>query len=164
MIIMQYKDFIIRPWETRDRKIVVNLITNILAEYGLGSEPCGADEDVEKVEEFYYQKGGEFWVVEQSDNIVGSAAYYPIKRGNHGVEIRKMYLIPEVRGQGLGKFLLRELEIKIKSQGFQEIYLETATVLKEAVKLYESCGYQQTTGVETQRCDLVYKKSLCIGN
>lgn len=155
---MQYKDYIIRPWEVGDRKIVVNLITNILAEYGLTSEPGDADKDVEKVEEFYLKTGGEFWVIEKSDNIVGSAAYYPIKRGNHAVEIRKMYLIPEVRGQGLGNFLLRELETKIKSRGFQEIYIETATILKEAVKLYESCGYQPTTGVETKRCDLVYKK------
>jgi putative acetyltransferase len=157
---LQYKDFIIRPWQPCDRQIVVNLISTILAEYGLGSEPCGADEDVEKVEEFYYPKEGEFWVVEKLDNIVGTAAYYPIQRGNHAVEIRKMYLIPEVRGKGLGRFLLKELENKIKSQGFQEIYLETATVLKEAVKLYERCGYQPTTGVETQRCDLVYKKVL----
>ncbi|MGB3532574.1 MAG: GNAT family N-acetyltransferase [Microcoleaceae cyanobacterium] len=157
-MIMQYKDYIIRPWEVGDRKIVVNLITNILAEYGLTSEPGDADKDVEKVEEFYLKTGGEFWVIEKSDNIVGSAAYYPIKRGNHAVEIRKMYLIPEVRGQGLGNFLLRELETKIKSRGFQEIYIETATILKEAVKLYESCGYQPTTGVETKRCDLVYKK------
>lgn len=157
---LQYKNFIIRPWKERDRQIVVNLISTILAEYGLGCEPCGADRDVEKVEEFYHQTGGEFWVIEQLDNIVGTAAYYPIQRGNHAVEIRKMYLIPEVRGQGLGQFLLRELENKIQSQGFQEIYLETATVLKEAVKLYERCGYQPTTGVETQRCDLVYKKVL----
>ncbi|MGB3405345.1 MAG: GNAT family N-acetyltransferase [Microcoleaceae cyanobacterium] len=155
---LQYKDFIIRSWQPNDRENVVNLIASILAEYGLGSEPCGADEDVEKVEEFYFQKGGEFWVVEKSNNIVGTVAYYPIKRGNHAVEIRKMYLIPEVRGKGLGKFLLKELENKIKSQGFKEVYLETATVLKEAVKLYESCGYQQTTGVETQRCDRIYKK------
>ena len=157
---MQYQDFVIRPWEPRDHQIVTNLITTVLAEYGLGSEPCGADEDVEKVEEFYHQKGGEFWVVEKSDNIVGTAAYYPIQRGNNAVEIRKMYLITEVRGKGLGKFLLGELENKIQSQGFHEIYLETATVLKQAVKLYERYGYQQTTGVETQRCNLVYKKVL----
>jgi putative acetyltransferase len=158
MTMMQYNNFIIRPWQPNDRDVVFNLIASILAEYGLGSERCGADEDVEKVEEFYVQTGGEFWVIEWDDQIVGTAAYYPIQRGNNAVEIRKMYLIPDVRGKGLGKFLLKELENKIKSQGFKEIYLETATVLKEAVKLYESCGYQQTTGVETQRCDRIYKK------
>jgi putative acetyltransferase len=32
-------------------------------------------------------------------------------------------------------------------------------VLAEAVKLYESNGYQPATGVETTRCDRVYKKN-----
>ncbi|MBC7822844.1 MAG: GNAT family N-acetyltransferase, partial [Candidatus Parcubacteria bacterium] len=76
------------------------------------------------------------------------------------VEIRKMYLVPEVRGQGLGRFLLKELERAIGDRGFDQIWIETASVLKEAVKLYESSGYQSATGVETERCDLVYVKQL----
>ncbi|KKD37097.1 MAG: GNAT family N-acetyltransferase [Limnoraphis robusta] len=159
----QYKDFIIRSWEVGDREAAFHLIAAVLAEYGLVSEATGADEDVYKVEEFYQQTGGEFWVVEQQNTIVGTAAYYPIKRGKDAVEIRKMYLLPSVRGQGLGKFLLTHLEEKIKAKGFQEAWIETASVLKEAVQLYESHGYQPTTGVETERCDRVYKKVLSVG-
>jgi putative acetyltransferase len=70
-----------------------------------------------------------------------------------------MYLLPEARGQGLGRFLLQLLEQAIEAKGFQQIWLETATVLREAVKLYESSGYQLSTGVETQRCDRVYVKN-----
>ena len=156
----QYRDFVIRSWEVRDRTSVIELITTVLAEYDLGSEPDGADLDIYYVEKYYIQTGGEFWVVEQDEKLVGTAAYYPIQRGNHAVEIRKMYLFPQVRGQGLGKFLLTELETVIQARGFQEIWLETATVLKEAVNLYERHGYQRTTGVETKRCDLVYQKVL----
>jgi putative acetyltransferase len=159
----QYKDFIIRSWEVRDREAAFHLIASVLAEYGLVSEATGADEDVYKVEEFFQQTGGEFWVVEQQNTIVGTAAYYPIKRGKDAVEIRKMYLLPSVRRQGLGKFLLTHLEEKIKAKGFQEAWIETASVLKEAVQLYESHGYQPTTGVETERCDRVYKKVLSMG-
>ncbi len=160
MIITEYQGFIIRSWKSTDRQIVVHLISTVLAEYGLNSEPNGADQDVYDVERYYQQTGGEFWVVEQSRKIVGTAAYYPIDRGNHAVEIRKMYLLPEVRGKGLGQFLLHQLEQTIKTRGFEEIWLETATVLTEAVKLYKKSGYQPTTGVETQRCDLVYQKRL----
>lgn len=156
----QYKTFLIRSWHKSDRTAAVNLIQSVLTEYGLGCEPCGADQDVEQVEKYYQQTGGEFWVVEQEGKIVGTAGFYPIKRGNQAVEIRKMYLLPEVRGQGLGKFLLNELEAKIQEKGFKEIWIETASVLKEAVKLYEKQGYQPTTGVETKRCDLVYKKEI----
>jgi putative acetyltransferase len=154
----QHRDFLIRSWETRDRADAFHVIRDVLLEYGLNCEPHGADRDVYDVEIYYQTKGGEFWVVEWLGEIVGTAAYYPIERGNNAVEIRKMYILPKARRQGLGKFLLQELESKIATRGFDEIWLETASVLKEAVKMYENSGYQPTTGVETQRCDRVYKK------
>lgn len=156
----QYHDFLIRSWETCDRADAFHVIRDVLLEYGLKSEPFGADRDVYDVELHYHAKGGEFWVVEREGEIVGTAAYYPIERGNNAVEIRKMYILPKARKKGLGKFLLQELESKIVSRGFDEIWIETASVLKEAVKMYENSGYQPTIGVETQRCDRVYKKVL----
>jgi len=157
----QHLDFFIRSWETRDRAEAFHLIKDVLAEYGLMCEPFGADRDVYDVELFYHKKGGEFWVVERQGEIVGTAAYYPIDRGNNAVEIRKMYILPAARRQGLGKFLLQELESKIMARGFDEIWIETASILKEAVILYENNGYLPTTGVETLRCDRVYVK--CLG-
>ncbi|CDM97695.1 MAG: GNAT family N-acetyltransferase [Limnospira sp. PMC 1291.21] len=155
-----YKDFIIRSWESGDRQVVQDLIASVLAEYRLTCEPEGADIDVWEVEKYYLNNDGEFWVVEQHQNLVGTAAYYPINRGTNAVEIRKMYLQPQVRGLGLGKYLLTQLEQEINRRGFQEIWIETATVLREAVKLYEHHGYEPTTGVETRRCDRIYKKTL----
>ncbi|NES92019.1 MULTISPECIES: GNAT family N-acetyltransferase [Okeania] len=155
-----YRDFVIRNWQPDDRQIVANIISSVLAEYGLNWEPKDADRDVLQVEKFYQNVGGEFWVIEKQEKILGTAAYYTISRGNKAAEIRKMYLLPEVRNQGLGKFLLKELENKIIECKFQEIWIETATVLQEAVKLYESSGYHLTTGVETKRCDRIYQKIL----
>jgi putative acetyltransferase len=71
-----------------------------------------------------------------------------------------MYLLPKVRGLGLGKYLLQQLETAIALRGFEQIWIETASILTEAVKLYESNGYLPTTGVETSRCDRVYVKYL----
>lgn len=155
-----YKDFLIRTWTPRDREDAAAIIRDVLQEYGLPWQPAEADRDVLEVETFYTDVGGEFWVVEQQGQLVGTAAYYPVARGNKGVEIRKMYLSPAARGKGLGKFLLQQLEKAIADRGFQEIWIETASVLKEAVQLYEGNGYQPTTGVETTRCDRVYVKSL----
>jgi putative acetyltransferase len=156
----RYRDFLIREWEDRDRVLAAEIIGSVLADYGLSWEPLGADRDVLEVEQFYQATGGEFWVIEQEGQLVGTGAYYPVARGEHAVEIRKMYFVPEVRGQGLGRFLLKELERAIVNRGFDQIWIETASVLKEAVKLYESSGYQSATGVETERCDLVYVKHL----
>jgi putative acetyltransferase len=155
-----YQDFVMRPWQPADRLAVAQVIGGVLAEYGLGWEPELADRDVLEIEKYYLESGGEFWTVEQQGKIVGSGGYYPIERGEQAVEIRKMYLLPASRGQGCGRFLLAELEKSIAQKNFQEIWVETATILAEAVKLYESSGYLPATGVETARCDRVYVKYL----
>ncbi len=157
---MNYRGYIMRGWQPEDRQAAAEVIRSCLKEYGLGWEADGADRDVLEVETYYLDRGGEFWVVESQGQIVGTSAYYPIERGEKAVEIRKMYLLPIVRGQGLGRHLLGELEQSIAARGYQQIWIETASVLKEAVQLYETNGYQPATGVETTRCDRVYVKSI----
>ncbi len=72
-----YHQFLIRDWEKKDRHVAV--------EYGLGWETEGADRDVLCVEEYYLGTEGEFWVIEYKVQIVGTGAYYPVKRGKKGV-------------------------------------------------------------------------------
>ena len=156
----EYRYFLIRDWEKRDRLPAAEVIRSVLSEYALGWEPAGADRDVLEVEDFYLASGGEFWVIEKQGHLVGTGAFYPVNRGKDAVEIRKMYLLEEARGQGLGRFLLEQLEQAIAFKGFQQIWIETASVLVEAVNLYETSGYQPADGVETSRCDRVYVKFL----
>jgi putative acetyltransferase len=160
MLPLTHQDVTLRPWQPPDRQPVADLISAVLAEYGLGWDPVLADRDVLAIEACYLNTGGQFWVLEKAGEIVGSGGYYPIHRGEKAVEIRKMYLHPSARGVGLGKFLLINLETAIAQQGWQEIWVETASILVEAVQLYEGSGYQAATGVETARCDRVYVKYL----
>lgn len=103
------RDFKIRNWQENDREAAANVIRSVLAEYNLPCQPEEADKDVYQVEKYYLARGGEFWVIEKQENLVGTGAYYPIDRGEKAVEIRKMYLLPNVRGQGMGKYLLLNL-------------------------------------------------------
>lgn len=155
-----YCNFSIRDWQPCDRSLAAQVIRSVLAEYGLGWEPERADRDVLEVEACYQAVGGEFWVIEHQGQLVGTGAYYPTERGEKAVEIRKMYLLPAARGQGLGRYLLQQLEQAIANRGFRTIWVETASVLKEAVQLYETSGYQPAIGIETERCDRIYVKFL----
>jgi putative acetyltransferase len=151
----QYQNYLIRSWQPGDRLDAAKVIENALTEYGLGWEPQGADRDV-------------FWVIENNGIIIGTSAYYPYlitstepeNRCDRAIEIRKMYLHPNVRGKGLGRYLLGKLEQAIFDRGYREIRIETASVLTSAVKLYESNGYQPVPEVETLRCDRAYVKIL----
>lgn len=150
----------IRSWQPGDRAAAMAIIGQVLREYSLTCEPTDSDRDAQDVEDCYWKTGGEFWVVEADGELVGTAAYRPTSRGEGAVELRKMYLLPQARGRGLGRYLLSTLESAVQQRGFTEIWLETASVLKEAVGLYEASGYEAATGVETARCDRVYRKRL----
>ncbi len=156
----RYRGFVIRDWRPSDRRPVAALVEAVLKEFDLGFEADGADHDAVQVEAAYWETGGEFWVVEQADRVVGSGGYHPCSRGEQAVELRKMFLLPEARGQGVGRLLLQSLESAAAQRGFSEVWLETATVLQRALALYERSGYTLAAGVETQRCDRVYVKHL----
>lgn len=155
-----YKQFLIRDWRKSDRDSAAQVIRQVLEEYGLPWQPEEADKDVVEVETHYLNRGGEFWVIETEGKLIGTAAYYPVENDSKGVEIRKMYLLPEARRLGLGKYLLESLEKAIAIKGFTTVYIETASILKEAVKLYEKYDYQPMTEVNTARCDRSYFKRL----
>lgn len=55
---------------------------------------------------------------------------------------------------------MQQLERRIAKKGYSTVYVETASVLSEACKLYTSAGYQPIEGVETERCDQRLYKSL----
>lgn len=159
----QFHSYLIRDWQPKDRDAAAHVVKTVLTEYGLGWEGgCsgGADKDAVEVETHYWQTGGEFWVVESAGEIVGTAAYCPTHRSEAGAELRKMFLLPMVRGQGLGRYLLTQIETAAQQRGIRTLWLETATVLDRAVALYEKAGYLPAQGVETARCDRVYYKTL----
>jgi putative acetyltransferase len=72
-----------------------------------------------------------------------------------------MYLAESVRGVGLGKKMLHLLLAEAKKLGFQQVTLETASVLKAAIILYQSAGFlsYQPDHLST-RCDQAYKLEL----
>lgn len=58
-------------------------------------------------------------------------------------EIKRMWLDPSIRGQGLGRVLLHELEREAAVLGHQIVRLDTSTHLPTAVAMYKSCGYTE---------------------
>ncbi len=58
-------------------------------------------------------------------------------------EVKRMYLVPQVRGRGLGRVLLHGLEDAGRSLGLDRLVLETGDAQPEAVALYRSCGWEQ---------------------
>jgi putative acetyltransferase len=57
-------------------------------------------------------------------------------------EIRRMYVVPDHRGKGVGRAILVALEDHARSLGYRTIRLETGNEAPEAMALYASHGYE----------------------
>ena len=72
-------------------------------------------------------------------------------------ELRKMYLHRDYRGKGHGKRLLEHALAEARRLGFKTITLETASVLTEAILLYERYGFHPYQPPHlSPRCDQAY--------
>ena len=148
-------ELIVRTATNADRKRIEDLVFGVLAEYGLESDPEGIDSDLADIEGNYVKRGGVFEVIETREGrLLGTAALFRINEET--VELRKMYFDRELRGRGWGSRTLRRLIDRSRELGYKRIYLETASVLTEATRLYEKCGFVQTDETHAARSDRGY--------
>lgn len=57
--------------------------------------------------------------------------------------MKRLYVSPKGRGQGLGKALVREIIQLSRTLGYEKMYLDTLPTLSNAVKLYEKEGFNR---------------------
>jgi len=95
-------------------------------------------------------------VAYENENPVSCGA---IKEYEPGImEVKRMYTLPEYRGNGIATLLLNELERWAKGLGYEKCILETGKKQPEAIRLYEKNGYKlipnygQYAGVENSVC------------
>lgn len=72
---------------------------------------------------------------------VGCGAIKPYD--NTSTEIKRMYVLPTHRGQGIAGHILNELETWSHELGFKATVLETANDMPDAIGLYTKNGYER---------------------
>jgi GNAT superfamily N-acetyltransferase len=66
-----------------------------------------------------------------------------VRRLSAGIaEIKRMWVAPELRGQGLGRRLLEGLEAAAVDLGYARVRLDTAASMDAAMALYGRAGYR----------------------
>ena len=131
----------IRTASNEDIPSIKKLVFGVLKEFDLLPAPETTDADLNDIEGNYLRPGGLFEVIENHDgHLMGTVGVFPVD--SKTCELRKMYFAPEVRGSGLGKFILRRVIDRAKELGFARVVLETSSKWPAAKRLYQGFGFQ----------------------
>jgi putative acetyltransferase len=129
----------IRSGSDADAAAAAAVVRQVLAEHGLRFEP--RDADVLAPEARFAAGGGAFFVaVDAADRVVGTAGL--LRTGPASGEVRKMFLLPEARGRGVGRALLDAVLEAARDRGMEQLTLTTRRRFDRAIRLYERAGFR----------------------
>ena len=158
---MFFNEFIIRPATNNDIPSIKNVVFTTLNEYGLNPQLHGKDSDLDDIERNYFVNNGYFGVTVniRANIIVGTFGLFAINMDI--CELRKMYLLKEMRGQGVGKFILNTAIKTAAEKQFRKIILETISPLTAAIALYKQFGFKEVKPKEiNERVDQAFELDL----
>ncbi len=138
----------IRPYREDDRSKVIALFTRINRELSTPETSAAfetyiahsIDEEIGQIERFYDTAiGNSFWIAERAGQIIGM---YGLERLRDGVvELRRMYVDPDIRRQGLARKMLAHAETVAIAAGYTRMELSTSELQEAALGLYRRSGF-----------------------
>jgi putative acetyltransferase len=142
---MSSTEFELRPIRPEDDAAVASIICTVMPEFGANGPGFAIhDAEVKAMSAAYDEARSAYFVVAINGRVVGGGGIAPLAGGDGTTaELRKMYFLPEARGIGAGRALLRHLVATATQIGFARIYLETLTGMDAAQRLYEHLGFRR---------------------
>ncbi|NWU93070.1 NAT8 acetyltransferase, partial [Upupa epops] len=84
-----------------------------------------------------------FWVAESGGSVVGTVGATPAQDNEAAMELKRMSVSKEHRGQGIAKALVGEVLRFARARGYGAVVLTTSTVQVVAQRLYEGQGFRK---------------------
>jgi len=96
--------------------------------------------DMDDIQKNYFNNGGVFLVTTNDDQVIGTGALRKLEDGI--CELKRLWLLTEYQGMGLGYRMLQELLSIARAKGYQRIRLETDyEVQRQAYNFYKQVGF-----------------------
>jgi putative acetyltransferase len=134
---------LIRPIRAADDAAVAAIIQDVMASFGAtGPEYSSSDPEVQAMSAAYDGARSACFVLVDDGRVLGCGGIAPLAGGDPDVcELRKMYLLPEARGRGLGGRMLHHCLEAARVRGYRRCYLETLSSMDPAQQLYARSGF-----------------------
>ena len=105
---------------------------------------------------YILESGGKILVAVQGKTILGVCALLKMQDDTYDYELAKMAVSPKAQGKGIGYLLGKSIIETARELKASNIYLESNTILKPAISLYEKLGFKKIVGHHTpyERCNI----------
>jgi len=137
----------VRKITSRDDAELARVIRAVMEEYGATGEGTSYhDTEIDAMSEAYKGDRAVYFVVIDEGRVLGGGGFGPLAGDSSAevCELRKMYMLPEARGKGLGRSIVALCLDEARRAGYRTCYLETMSSMKEARRLYETIGFVST--------------------
>ena len=116
-------------------------------------------EDMDDIQMNYFDNGGTFLGMFKEGEMICTGAIR--KFNKETCELKRLWLLDEYHGQGLGYRMLQELLLIAKKMGYKRIWLETDPVAQsQAVDFYKQAGFHQIPGYSERTDELAMEMVL----
>ena len=141
---MNRDDLRFEPLSPAYAAAVAGLIRRSLEAVGLDIPGTAySDPGLDRLSAYYMKPGRAYCVLLENGELIGGAGFAECAGFADCCELQKLYLCDRAKGMGLGRTLLGHAEAGAREAGYRRIYLETHSVLRAAVRLYEKTGYRE---------------------
>jgi GNAT superfamily N-acetyltransferase len=96
-------------------------------------------DEIDRICDYYRERMGGFWVAVAGEKIVGNFGLEP--SGDGAMELRRMYVDPDLRRHGIGRAMLEFAEQECRRRNRPRMDLSTAELQRDALSFYRNAGY-----------------------
>ena len=152
----------IRIATAKDQPGIFALVEDLYTDFGYVASQDLGEADLVDLKTHYFDKGGCFWVLEDTNQIVGTHGYLPCQPGTHICTFRRLYLARDYRGTEWGQRLMQVTIDWAREQGMQRIEFWSDTHYSRAHRFLEKFGFTLTDRIREMHDGLQpYQERFC---
>lgn len=104
-------------------------------------DPAKIEPELAALAERYAPPDGALILARRGDEPVGAVALRRVD--GERAEMKRMYVPPHARGQGVGRALVEAIMQEARALGYRSVVLDTYSRTPEAIALYLATGFQE---------------------